>query len=111
MRLEQTHQLLAGRHRLAVKDAPLALGEDALDQRQIVAELSAPALSRDQRGRPAFRRPVAAPPGWRGWRRSAHDRAGAGCFCRGCTRSLARAAWPGAGDRAIVGPALPATPL
>src|SRR5438477_2404642 len=47
MRLEQTHQLLVGRHRLAVKDAPLALGEDALDQRQIVAELSAPALSRD----------------------------------------------------------------
>src|SRR5438132_6216467 len=46
MRLEQTHQLLAGRHRLAVKDAPLALGEDALDQRQIVAELSAPACSR-----------------------------------------------------------------
>jgi hypothetical protein len=47
MRLEQTYQLLAGRHRLAVKDAPLALGEDALDQRPKVAELSAPALSRD----------------------------------------------------------------
>ena len=46
MRLEQAYQLLAGRHHLAVKDAPLALGEDALDQRQIVAELSAPALSR-----------------------------------------------------------------
>ena len=47
MRLEQADQLLAGRHRLAVKDAPLALGEDALDQRQIVAELGAPALGRD----------------------------------------------------------------
>src|SRR5947208_14209674 len=46
MRLEQAYQLLAGRHRLAVKDPPLALGEDALDQRQVVAELSAPACSR-----------------------------------------------------------------
>jgi hypothetical protein len=35
MRLEQAYQLLAGRHRLAIKDALLALGEDALDQRQI----------------------------------------------------------------------------
>jgi hypothetical protein len=31
---------------LAVKDAPLGLGEDALDQRPIVAELGAPALGR-----------------------------------------------------------------
>src|SRR5438034_11805332 len=47
MRLEQAYQLFAGRHRLAVKDAPLALSEDALDQRQIMAELGAPALGRD----------------------------------------------------------------
>ena len=47
MRLEQAYQLLVGRHRLAIKDAPLALGKDALDQRQIVSELSAPALGRD----------------------------------------------------------------
>ena len=46
MRLEQAYQLVAGRHHLAVKDAPPALGEDALDQRPIVAELGAPALSR-----------------------------------------------------------------
>jgi hypothetical protein len=53
MRLEQTYQLLAGRHRLTVKDAPLALGEDALNQRQKVAELSAPALSRGASRSPA----------------------------------------------------------
>ena len=47
MRFEQAYQLLAGRHRLTIKDAPLALGQDALDQRQIVAELGAPALDRD----------------------------------------------------------------
>jgi hypothetical protein len=47
MRLEQAYQLLTGRHHLAIKDAPLALGEDALDQRQIMAELGAPALGRD----------------------------------------------------------------
>jgi hypothetical protein len=47
MRLEQAYQLLVGRHRLAIKDALLALGKDALDQRQIVSELSAPALGRD----------------------------------------------------------------
>src|SRR6184192_1100610 len=47
MRLEQAYQLLTGRHRLAIKDAPLALGEDALDQRPIMAELGAPALGRD----------------------------------------------------------------
>jgi hypothetical protein len=29
-----------------IKDVPIALGEDALDQRQIVAELGAPALGR-----------------------------------------------------------------
>src|SRR6201987_1440349 len=46
MRLEQAYQLLAGRHHLAIKNAPLALGEDALDQRPIVAELGAPALGR-----------------------------------------------------------------
>jgi hypothetical protein len=43
-RLERVYQFLAGRHRLTIKDAPMALGEDALDQRQIVAELGAPAL-------------------------------------------------------------------
>ena len=47
MRLEQADQLLAGLHRLAIKDAALGLGEDALDQRQIVAELGAPALGRN----------------------------------------------------------------
>src|SRR5205807_6821063 len=47
MRLEQADQLLAGLHRLAIEDATLALGEDALDQREIVAELGAPALGRD----------------------------------------------------------------
>ncbi len=47
MRLEQAYQLLTGRHRLVIKDAPLALGEDALDQWQIMAELGAPALGRD----------------------------------------------------------------
>ena len=34
MRLEQAYQLLAGRHRLAIKHAPLALGKDSLDQRR-----------------------------------------------------------------------------
>jgi hypothetical protein len=47
MWLEQAYQLLAGRHCLTVQDAPLALGEDALDQRQIVAEAGAPTLGRD----------------------------------------------------------------
>jgi hypothetical protein len=47
MRLEQADQLLAGRHRLTIKDAPLALSEDTLDQRQIVAESGAPALDRN----------------------------------------------------------------
>ena len=47
MRLEQADQLLAGRHRLTVEDPNLALGEDALDQRQIVADLGAPSLGRD----------------------------------------------------------------
>jgi hypothetical protein len=49
MRLKQAYQFLAGWHRLAIKDAPLALGEDALNQRQIMAELGAPALGRDAR--------------------------------------------------------------
>ena len=47
VRPEQAHQLLAGRHRQAVKDAPLALGEDALDQRLIVVDPGAPAHRRD----------------------------------------------------------------
>jgi hypothetical protein len=33
MRLEQADQLLGAGYRLAVKDAALGLGEDALDQR------------------------------------------------------------------------------
>ena len=37
MRLEQTYHFSLA---LAVKDAPLALGEDALNQRQKVAELA-----------------------------------------------------------------------
>ena len=44
MRLEQADQLLAGRHRLAGQDPALALGDDALDQRQIMADLGMPAL-------------------------------------------------------------------
>jgi hypothetical protein len=59
MRLEQAYQLLAGRHRLAVKDAPLALGEDALNQRQIMAELGVrrdkAALSSGCEAHPAIR--------------------------------------------------------
>jgi len=47
VRLEQAHQLLAGRHRQAIKNAPLALGEDALDQRLIVVDPGAPAHRRD----------------------------------------------------------------
>src|SRR5947209_8284108 len=47
MRLEQAYQLVAGRHHLAIKDASLALLDNALDQRQIVAELGAPALGCD----------------------------------------------------------------
>ena len=47
VRLEQADQLLSGRHRLSAQDPPLALDEDALDQRQIVAELGTPALDRD----------------------------------------------------------------
>ncbi len=47
MRLEQADQLLAGWHRLTIKDASLALSEDALDRRQIVTELDAPTLGRD----------------------------------------------------------------
>ena len=43
VRLEQADQLLAGRHHQAVKDAPLALGQDALDQRLIVSDPSTPA--------------------------------------------------------------------
>src|SRR6266853_3708246 len=42
VRLEQAHQLLASRHRQAVKDPPRALGEDALDQRLIVVDPGAP---------------------------------------------------------------------
>jgi hypothetical protein len=47
VRLEQADQLLAGEHRLSAQDRPLALDKDALDQRQIVAELGTPALDRD----------------------------------------------------------------
>jgi hypothetical protein len=46
MRLERVYQLFAGQHRPMIKDLPMALGEDAPDQRQIVAELGGPALGR-----------------------------------------------------------------
>jgi len=43
-RLEQANQLLAARHRLAGKNAALGLGDDALDQRQIMPDLAEPEL-------------------------------------------------------------------
>jgi hypothetical protein len=42
MRLEQAHQLVAGRHRLAGQHPPFSLGYDLLDQRPVVANLSLP---------------------------------------------------------------------
>lgn len=42
MRLEQAHQLLAGRNRLPGQDPPFGLGDDPLDQRPVVAELGLP---------------------------------------------------------------------
>ena len=44
VRLEQADQLLAGRHRQAFQYPTLALGENGLDQRQIMAEPGAPPL-------------------------------------------------------------------
>jgi len=43
VRFEQTHQLLACRHRLVVEHPALALGDDARDQRQVMVDLGAPA--------------------------------------------------------------------
>src|SRR5690242_21597568 len=103
-------QLLAGLHRLAIEDAALALGEDALDQWQIVAELGAPALGRDAGE-------VGHPLTGLLQRRQGGTRCGhqltiepAPRLCRGCIRSLARVSWPAAGDRATASPAHPATP-
>jgi hypothetical protein len=59
MRLEQAYQLLAGRHHLAVKDAPLALRKDSGRVE------CASAQPRSRRGRPAVRWPLAVPSGWR----------------------------------------------
>jgi hypothetical protein len=69
MQLERVYQLFAGQHRPMIKDVPIALGADVLDQRQIVAELGAPALGRGpgEIGQP-FAGLFAVPPGWRGWR-------------------------------------------
>ena len=110
MRLEQADQLFAGRHRLAVKDAPLALSEDALDQRQIMAELGAPALGRDPGA-------VGAP--FAGLVQRRLGGAGGGdqltlepapVVFAAAVLNRARAFWPGAGDRATAVPALPALP-
>ncbi|MBB4170802.1 putative methyltransferase [Rhizobium sp. BK538] len=49
MRLEQAHQLLAGRDRLPGQDPPLGLGDDPLDQRLIVADLRLPEFNRRAR--------------------------------------------------------------
>src|SRR5712671_3363762 len=48
VRLEQANQLLAARHRLAGKNAALGLGDDALDQRQIMPDLAEPELGLDR---------------------------------------------------------------
>lgn len=42
VRFEQADQLLAGRHRLAGQHPPLALSDDAFDQRPIVTHLDLP---------------------------------------------------------------------
>jgi hypothetical protein len=42
MRFEQADQLLAGRHRLVGQYAPLALSDDAFDQRPIMPDLDLP---------------------------------------------------------------------
>src|SRR5690348_2898227 len=110
MRLEQAYQLLAGRYRLAIKDSPPALGEDALDQRQIVAELGAPALGHDPG---EVGQPVAGRLQCRLGSSGGGDQLTiepAPVVFAGCTRSLARASWPDAGDRATVVPALQVTP-
>jgi hypothetical protein len=44
VRLEQADQFLARRHRLAIEHAALGLGDEARDQRQIMVDLSTPAL-------------------------------------------------------------------
>ncbi len=49
MRLEQAHQLLASRHRLAGQDPPFGLRDDPLDQRLIVADLRLPEFNRRAR--------------------------------------------------------------
>ena len=43
VRLEQAHQLVAGGHRLAIEYPALGLGDDAGDQRQVMADLRPPA--------------------------------------------------------------------
>jgi len=110
MRLEQADQLFAGRHRLAVKDAPLALSEDALDQRQIMAELGAPALGRDPGavGAP-FAGLVQRRPGGAGGGDQLTLEPAPVVFAA-AVLNRARAFWPGAGDRATAVPALPALP-
>jgi hypothetical protein len=42
MRLEQADQFFAGRHRLTGEDTTLGLIDDALDQRQILFDFTAP---------------------------------------------------------------------
>ncbi|SEP32247.1 hypothetical protein SAMN05216228_10842 [Rhizobium tibeticum] len=46
MRLEQTDQLVASRHRLAGQDPPFGLGDDPFDQRLMVADLRLPEFNR-----------------------------------------------------------------
>src|SRR5205823_4005025 len=110
MRLEQADQLLAGLHRLAIEDATLALGEDALDQREIVAELGAPALGRDagEVGQPLTGLLQRRPGGASGGHQLTIESAPVGFAAAVFDRS--RASWPAAGDRATAVPALPATP-
>src|SRR5207253_7915387 len=47
-RPSQANQLLAAWHRLAGEDAALGLGDDALDQRQIMPDLAEPELGLDR---------------------------------------------------------------
>ena len=50
MRLEQADDLVACRNRFAAKDPALALGDDPLDQRTIVAALAVPERNRHRVG-------------------------------------------------------------